>query len=171
MKTGTLHGHAMEVNVLMALFGSAWQAGLKPVREMDPNSIPPPSQYRHIDFSVLSDKLSAVSGSVSEKISALEALTPDVAATNIEKQFTKLLLDYCRSFRRSADALNRIYVGLHERSVAPLAPKYSAADYEHDLTTFHEMSRQHKVAGALVSDLYADLGTNDFERETMDRHQ
>ena len=155
----------------MALFGSAWQAGLKPVREMDRNSIPLPSQYRHIDFSALSGKLGVVSASLNERISKLELLARDAAATTTEQQFTKLLLDYCGLFRQSVDALNRIYAGLHERDVESLAQKYSAADYEHDLATFHEASRQHKVAGALVSDLYADLGTNDFERETMERHQ
>ena|ERR1035437_4973192 len=171
MKTGTLHRHAIEVNVLMALFGSAWEAGLKPVREVDRNSIPLPSLYRQIDFSGLSDKLGAVSGTLNEKIAELEVLTRDAAATNTEKHFTKLLLDYCRLFGQSVNALNRIYAGLHERSVESLVHKYSAADYERDVAIFHEASRQHKAAGALVGDLYGALETNDSERETMERHR
>ena len=34
---------------------------------------------------------------------------------------------------------------------------------------FHETARQHKVAGAAVDNLYADLGVNDSEREASER--
>jgi hypothetical protein len=167
MEPGTLHRHATEMNVLMALFGKAWESGLKVVRERDNQSLPSPACVRGIDFADLSRKLTTVLESLEEKIADVEALADDATATTIESQFAEVLLSYCRAFGRTVEVLKGIYVGLQARATAP--DQYSQPSYERDLAAFREAARQHKAAGAAVEGLYEDLGRNDYERQDDER--
>jgi len=164
MKVGNLHRHSTEMNVLMALFGRAWESGLKTITDRRRTSLPVPSSYRDIDFSSLSRTLTQVSRNLQGKAVELEFLVKDVEATPVEKQFGAALLKYCQSFNRTVDVLNRLYAGLNRGVGRSAVDRYDQVDYERDVAAFSESARQHKVAGAAVDELYADLGANDGNR-------
>lgn len=165
MKTGTLHEHALGLNIVFAKYRHLHQQGLQAPWW---KSLPIPYIFKPINFEKLTTDLGKLSLIMSNKITEINLLTKDESATDVESRFAQGLLKYCETINTSMVILQKIYQRLFEKSKGKRGTPYPMSEYKEDLHTYQESVRVQKSIGYALNDLYAELGANDLRREKED---